>query len=97
MMTMRRETLKILEQTTLPRILVYLLEKGKASRTDLVHDIKGSQRAIYNSLPILKKTGLIEQHTAKGFPRRKDIWLTEKGKRVANLLIPIIEVLSKEP
>ena len=92
---MNREKLKFLEQTTLPRILVYLLEKGKASRSDLVREIKGSQRAIYNSFPILKEMKMIEEKTSNGFPRRKDIWLTARGKEVAVRLHDLMKFLSE--
>lgn len=93
-MNFEKEKLKFLEQTTLPRILIYLLETEKASRTDLVRNIQGSQGAIYNALPILLEKGLIEEKTSEGFPRRINIWLTEKGKKVATPLISILESLS---
>jgi DNA-binding MarR family transcriptional regulator len=93
----KRDMLKFLEQTTLPRIMVYLLEKNKASRSDLIHDIQGSQRAIYNALPILKKNRFISEKTSDGFPRRKDVWLTDRGKAVAKSLADLIEFLSKNP
>ncbi|MFZ7137843.1 MAG: winged helix-turn-helix transcriptional regulator [archaeon] len=95
-MLTKRDTLSVLEQTTLPRILVYLLEKEKASRSDLIHEINGSQGAIYNALPMLKESELIAESIAKGFPRRKEIWLTEKGKKVAELLVALTEVLSED-
>jgi DNA-binding MarR family transcriptional regulator len=93
----KREMLKFLEQTTLPRIMVYLLEKNKASRSDLIHNIQGSQRAIYNALPILKKNRFISEKTSDGFPRRKDVWLTDRGKTVAKSLAKLTEFLSKNP
>jgi len=85
--------LDALEQTALPRILVYLLRKKKASRTDLKNDIDASQQAIYNSLPILKKCGLINEISEEVFPRRKLITLTEKGMRVAEHLAEIEKIL----
>lgn len=95
-MPIKKDELRFLEQTTLPRIMVYLLEKNKASRTDLVHDIDGSQSAIYNALPILKNMKFIDEKTSDGFPRRKDIWLTERGKAVAKLLSDLIKFLSED-
>ncbi|RLG40324.1 MAG: conjugal transfer protein [Thermoproteota archaeon] len=88
--------LDALEQTALPRILVYLLKKGKASRTDLKNNIDASQQAIYNSLPILKRYGLIEEISETVFPRRKLITLTDKGQRVAEHLVEIEKILVKE-
>jgi len=92
---MKMTKLNALEQTALPRILVYLLRKGKASRTDLKNNIDASQQAIYNSLPILKKHELIEETTEASFPRRKLITLTDKGRRVAEYLVGIEKILEK--
>jgi DNA-binding MarR family transcriptional regulator len=79
------EKLRVLEQTSLPRILVYLL-KGSASQTDLNNNISASQAATYRALSILEKNGLIAISLPEGFSRRKDISLTEKGKRLAQAL-----------
>ena len=77
--------------------MVYLLKKNKASRTDLVNNISWSQGAIYNALPILKNMKFIDEKTSDGFPRRKDVWLTDRGKTVAKSLADLIEFLSKNP
>jgi len=87
--------LKILEQTTLPRILVYLLRKEKASRTDLKNDIDASQQAIYNALPILKEHKLIKEISESVFPRRKIIALTDRGRKVALCLAEIERILDE--
>ena len=73
--------------------MVYLLRKRKASRTDLKNDIDASQQAIYNSLPTLKKCGLINEISEEVFPRRKLITLTEKGVKVAEHLAEIEKIL----
>lgn len=85
--------LKALEQTSLPRILVYLLEKGRASRTDLKRDVEASQQAIYNALPLLLKNGLVEEIQSTSFPYKIEIELTEKGRKVAEHLIEIEKIL----
>jgi DNA-binding MarR family transcriptional regulator len=86
--------IEALEQTTLPRIMIYLYREKKASRTDLRNGIKGSQAAIYKALPLLKENGLIEEGKPSGFSRRIDIWLTEKGKKVAEKLIELEKILT---
>ena len=80
------EKLRILEQTSLPRILVYLLNKGSASQTDLNNRISGSQSPKYKALSMLEKDGFVKITLPEGFLRRKDIKLTDKGKRVAEAL-----------
>jgi len=84
---------KDLEQTTLPRILVHLSKKGEATRTDLKRSIDASQQAIYNALPLLKENNLIKETTDERFPFAVKISLTEKGKKVAEYLIKIEEML----
>ena len=86
------EKLSILEQTSLPRILVYLL-KGSVSQTDLNNDISASQAATYRALDMLQEHGFIIISLPSGFTRRKDIALTDKGKRLAEALQQLEELL----
>ena len=86
------EKLKVLEQTSLPRILVYLL-KGSASQTDLNNNIDASQSATYRALSLLQKAELSSISLPQGFSRRKDIMLTEKGKKIAEALEQMEELL----
>lgn len=71
--------LAILEQGSLPRLLVFLKYKKVACRSELIDGVKVSQQAVYNALPKLFKHGLIKAVHPKGSPRRKDVVLTEKG------------------
>ncbi len=83
---MNEQKLEVLEQTSLPRILVYLKKKGKASRTDLRNNIHASQGAIYNALRLLVENNLIEENMPSGYERRKEVNLTEKGNKVVSIL-----------
>jgi DNA-binding HxlR family transcriptional regulator len=88
--------LEALEQTSLPRILTYLLRVKRASRSDLKNNIRASQQAIYNALPILLRNGLIEERQSDTFPFRIEVTLTEKGRRVAALLAEIEKIMKEE-
>jgi len=88
-----KKKLAILEQTTLPRILVLLLGKQKASRTDLRNSVDGSQAAIYNAIELLSQNGLIVESMPKGSARRIDITLTPKGRHIAEILEKVEELL----
>ncbi len=90
---MDKPKLAILEQTSLPRMLVYLKNKKVASRTELKRDIQASQQPIYKALAILYEAKLIEELTPEGSPRRKDVILTNKGKQVAEALEKLEELL----
>jgi DNA-binding MarR family transcriptional regulator len=83
---MEKPKLTILEQTALPRILVFLKNHKKGSRTELKNNIQASQQAIYNALHLLEREELIEEATPEGSPRRKDVFLTQKGQRIAEAL-----------
>jgi DNA-binding MarR family transcriptional regulator len=79
----RNEKIAILEQTTLPRIVLFLKNKGKASRIDLKMGIQASQSAIYSALEILSREQLIEELPPTKGLNRIDVALTEKGKKFA--------------
>lgn len=85
-----------MEQTAALRILLYLLEKGKASRTDLRRSIDASISAIYNALPKLKKLGLIKEEGRKTFPFTVHVLLTPKGRKVAEQLTLVNNILTEE-
>lgn len=87
----REEKAAIFEQTALPRVILYLKVKGKASRSDLKNSIQASQLAIYNALDILSREQIIEELPLTKGLNRIDVALTEKGKKIAEVL----EVLEK--
>ena len=90
---MNEEKLEFLEQTTAPRIIVYLKEKEKASISEIFKSVHGSQSAKYSALRLLNENKIIEQSPPQGRARRLDISLTEKGKKVADCLIKIEQLL----
>jgi len=89
----REEKIAILEQTTLPRITLFLKVKGKASRLDLKTAIQGSQVAIYNALEILLREQIIEELPPTKGLNRIDVTLTEKGKKFAEGLEALEKLL----
>ena len=53
-----------------------------------------STTSINLTLINLERIGLVTENKEKNFPRRRFIILTEKGKKVAELLVKIDDVLS---
>ncbi len=92
---MNQEKLKIMEQTTAPRIIVFLKEKGKASTMEIMDqkNIQGNQTTKYSALRLLKENELITQSLPQGQFRRVDYGLTEKGKKVAECLSDLSRLL----
>ncbi len=61
--------------------------------TDIVTNGKMNRQTVYNNLKILLELELITEKKEEGFPPRRLISLTEKGKKVAALLHQIDEEL----
>jgi DNA-binding HxlR family transcriptional regulator len=77
-------------------MLVFLSTVKKAGRFDLIKNMKASQPAIYNALRNLLKLDLIKQVDATSYPYRKDVSLTDKGKKVVALLTELVNILLKD-
>lgn len=68
--------------------------KKEWTMSDIVSIGKMNRQTVYNNLRILLNLGLITEKREEGFPPRRLISLTEKGKKVAEKLEEIEEVLS---
>jgi len=86
-------SLSKLEQTAALRILVLLKKREKASRTQLRQQIDASIDAIYNAIAKLKDLGLINESGREKFPFTVEVSLTEKGRKVAELVANLEKVL----
>jgi predicted transcriptional regulator len=83
--------LTIIEQ----RILKILFKNnGKMTIRELHLKSRTSTTSINLTLINLERIGLVTENKEKNFPRRRFIILTEKGKKVAELLVKIDDVLS---
>ena len=83
-----------LQKTGVIEILLYLHKHKKASRTGLRNNIGAALETIYKtSLPTLKLLKLITERKETKFPFPVEIVLTEKGKKVAEKLAEIEEIL----
>ena len=94
-----RKIFKFEKKATI-RILFALNELGECRVTDLMRLLKEEHgtgsNTFYSSLEILKNLALIEErrfHSTKGGPVRRVIKLTDRGRKVVNLLLKIDELL----
>ncbi len=85
--------MEALEQTGSIKILLFLNNKDALTLTDVKDGVPCSLSAIYNALRKLKDAGLIEERMEDTFPRRRLISLTERGRKVAELLKEIEDQL----
>jgi DNA-binding PadR family transcriptional regulator len=77
-------------------LLVILLEDGTLDKGEIVGKLKRSTTTVYNALRLLKKARLINEFEADSFPYRKDVSLTEKGRRVAEHLVEVEKILGEK-
>jgi DNA-binding MarR family transcriptional regulator len=76
-------------------ILIVLNRNNKKDLTmsDIVFIGKMNRQTVYNNLRILLNLGLVVEKREDGFPPRRLISLTEKGRKVAEKLEEIEKVL----
>jgi DNA-binding HxlR family transcriptional regulator len=81
-----------------PRLLIYLYFNETGHMTQMIDEIGGSSRALYNALPTLRQYKLITEGIPKQIHRRgakrKEYNLTKKGKAVAKLMLELQDELS---
>lgn len=87
--------LSFLEKAGSTDILITLLrQNGKMYFTELKKEIgKGSMSTLNMRILELKNQGLIKDELESKFGGRKYIWLTDKGKKIANYLLEIERML----
>jgi len=77
------------------RVLLFIYEH---EGTNLTNVIKGTphagQKAIYSALETLLELGLVRQEFEKRVGGERRFFMTEKGKKVAELLAKIRDILS---
>jgi DNA-binding HxlR family transcriptional regulator len=81
-----------LEKAGTTRILLSLFE-GECKMSDLREKAKCPLTTLYTSLALLQDLGLVKIELTEKFPRTKTIKLTERGRRVAELLKKIDEIV----
>ena len=74
-------------------ILVHLNRNEKSTITELVRDAGLNQRTTYSAISNLQKQKLITQKLGNGFPLCKYYKLTGKGKKIAERLEEIYDLL----
>jgi len=75
------------------RILLLLHNKREAKLTQIKNELRMGSAAAYNALAQLFRFGLVEEYRYKNM---RIIRLTEKGIKVADLLIQADKILSEE-
>jgi len=88
-------SLNILEQTTMPRLLVFLFENENVNRTILKKSGIGAQDTIYRALRMALDEELVQDTKIGGFGGAIYTSLTPKGRTVAEKLLEIKELLDE--
>lgn len=85
-------------QVGILQILLYVFRKKKTFLSEIIYEAKINQQATYNALKKLNDLKLIrEEPEAAGFGRPKRwLYLTERGKKVAEELVKIEKILKEK-
>lgn len=88
---------EILEKKGAIRFLTYLLNQPGHSTiiTRAVKDLDVGQTALYSTIYKLLDAGLVQEERSDKVPFTRRLILTDKGRRVAELLSQIEEVLKE--
>ncbi|MDI6889021.1 MAG: hypothetical protein QMC78_04965 [Methanocellales archaeon] len=78
------------------RVLLTLLREGPLSRTKLFEKAPIGMQATYTALEALEKLGLVKEDRSDGFPGTITNSLTEKGRRVAERVKEIENILNQD-
>jgi len=78
------------------RIIAVLKRKGPMFRSILYNTISKSTGAPRARVDDLIKIGILEEKVSETAPLSKTVYLTEKGKKVAEKVIEIEEMLREE-
>ncbi|MGB9729615.1 MAG: helix-turn-helix domain-containing protein [Thermoprotei archaeon] len=82
-----------IEHTHATTILILLFERGPLTVTGIMEEGNINRTTFYSTLSALLRSGLVVEDREVVFPRRRIIRLTERGRRVAEFLVKIRDVL----
>ncbi|MEM2997180.1 MAG: winged helix-turn-helix transcriptional regulator [Candidatus Bathyarchaeia archaeon] len=88
-------TLNSLEKRGALQILLHLHREGRATRTELRNHVDASMDTIYTALKVLMELGLVREESMDRFPFSVHVTLTEKGRRVAEHIAEVDEILAE--
>ena len=75
-------------------LLILLLKEGKELMvSEAFRKVGRSPEAFYRSIEVLTEKGLIVRRVEKGIPRRVFLALTDKGRKAAELLLELDELV----
>ncbi len=76
-------------------LLTEILRRNEVCVTDIIHKIKLNPTSTYKALNKLKSLKLVKETRQNHFPNKRLFKLTDKGKKVAEKLVEIEEILEK--
>lgn len=89
--------MEILSQSHVINLLIVLLEKDRMYYSELTKKMDvGNFTAVNLRISKLKAMGLVDESIEDKFGGKRYIWLTHKGKKVAEKLIEIEKILKEK-
>ena len=88
------EIFNVLEKSQSMEILVALHDKDKLFLSELLETLNTKDtNTVSRRIDLLRDVGLIKEEGEEKFGGRRYIWLTNKGKKVAKLLVEIDKIV----
>ena len=94
----RVETLRLIEkQSGFLRLIYFLHKNGEKHITTIIDNAGIPVHQVYSSVQKAKEMGLIDTRIdTKSYPNRNMISLTEKGRKMGDKLIEMIDLLNSD-
>lgn len=74
-------------------ILIFQLQYGKCSFSELLHRITGiSQKMLLEQLRELREFGLVDKHSYNGYPLKVEYFLTPPGEKLLSAILIMQEI-----
>ena len=89
-----RTKFEFIESSGASIILIVLLDHGELSYSDIKEKTGLPTHTAYRTLNSLLKNNLIEEKREEEFPRRRLFKLTDRGRKIAEKLVEIEDILN---
>ncbi|RLG01432.1 MAG: hypothetical protein DRN49_01310 [Thaumarchaeota archaeon] len=77
------------------RVWVFIIENEGTTISKASSTLGLNKTTLSNDLNVLERLGVVKRIEVKGPPRRNEVWLTEKGKKLVKHVLAIYNELLK--
>jgi DNA-binding HxlR family transcriptional regulator len=93
----QRYAIEVLEERYMMQILLALSEQPEVYRGQLYSTLSTGSKTVADKINKLKKLGLVSERVEGKKPIRRYLFLTERGKRIAEALMALERMIGTHP